>query len=960
MVFNTKILQSLYITHFYSNNRTLIRENRLLDEVGLKYTKLNSNINNMHQYHELRYFVVISTIVLIIVFSNNFQCSFGQINKENMTNIEARNILINSVTNKSYFASLDENKIYVINETSKEIITSITTPETVDEMRIDVTTGLLYAGPYISFDEIYVIDGNIDEMIDTIKIDWIHDFEVNTLTNKLYLLDTHSDSFGSYILEEIDLITKNVMRQIPLQVKNAHMIELMPSQDLIYIGHGDEGMVSIINASTSLRNLEYVDSIQTSKYPSDMISDLSNNKLYIINDKINRLSVIDTKDNSVETIVLNSPSEPEEPKITIDNSNNRIYISNPQEGLVTLINKTSHKLITSVYSGTYPTNLIFNPIGNQLYVTSLTDQVSILNVSNDFVKEKYLNYTKENLPGITVNGSPSSLVLDPESDRAYVSYKDLEEISIIDISTDKVVESITLDFIPLHIALNSETKSLYVTSNNTLYTIDTLDNRINPNNLSLSEPINNLEIDTVNNRIYLHTNGDFDDEGINYVYQHEDGKFNQIDSFNSSEHLHPQPLLSIINEDGGFSNNILSNTNDRITYSWGYDPVVDLDYDHLKELAYVLTDKYLYKIDFISGSSKNISRVDSIFVSDMSIDPNREIIYVSDELRNVVQVINGSGTVIDEIAVGDSPTDIDLNSKSGIIYVTNSGSKMISVINASSNKVQVPHVVFDINPRNSGYISCEGISVATNNFQRIDIGNECEAVPNRGYEFSNWVEYLGNNSTKTVSSIIKNYHWYTPFENFIKYITNNLGLDTSKNDASVWTVSRSGNFTANFEMVAPPLPAEYWATLTSFVLTTIVGAYFIPSFIGFTRTRSKVKKQNYFHREIQSIYDDGRLDDEDTNKLNILKNKITDSYSRGKISDEQYDTLNTEISISYDEIFNKRIDALRDDETLNQSLKSIEDDVTKAFSKGRLLELQYKLLKEKIEILRKRGQRTPV
>jgi hypothetical protein len=234
--------------------------------------------------------------------------------------------------------------------------------------------------------------------------------------------------------------------------------------------------------------------------------------------------------------------------------------------------------------------------------------------------------------------------------------------------------------------------------------------------------------------------------------------------------------------------------------------------------------------------------------------------------------------------------------------------------------------------------------------------NQCTAISNKGFEFSNWIENLDGNSTKIVSSITKDESWYSDIEKSIQDFADSLGIRQSEVDAASLTVSRTGNFTANFEPVAPPVPAEYWPTLISFVLTTIVGAYFIPSFIGFMRTRSKVRKQNYFHRQIQSIYDDGRLDDEDTNKLNILKNKITDSYSRGKISDEQHDTLNSEISISYDEIFNKRLDALREDNELNRNLKSIEDDITKAYSKGRLLERQYKLLKDKIETFRKKGQ----
>ena len=205
---------------------------------------------------------------------------------------------------------------------------------------------------------------------------------------------------------------------------------------------------------------------------------------------------------------------------------------------------------------------------------------------------------------------------------------------------------------------------------------------------------------------------------------------------------------------------------------------------------------------------------------------------------------------------------------------------------------------------------------------------------------------------KIVSSVSNENHWYTPFENFVKYVGNNLGIETSKNDAAVFTVLRNGNFTANFERVPPPLPPEYWATLTSFVLTTIFGAIFIPSFIGYMRTRAKVRKLNNFHQQIASLSNDDKLDEKDIAILDDLKRKIINSYSEGKISVEQYDNLNNEISISYDEIFNKRIDSIKNDKEFIQKLKPIEEEITKAYSKKKLLELQYKLLKERIKELR--------
>ena len=350
---------------------------------------------------------------------------------------------------------------------------------------------------------------------------------------------------------------------------------------------------------------------------------------------------------------------------------------------------------------------------------------------------------------------------------------------------------------------------------------------------------------------------------------------------------------------------------------------------------------------------KNITQFDSRYASSMLVDSDKNTIYISDSVRNLIQVINAiTGEIIDEIHVGNSPKDMVLNPKNGIVYVLNEESNLISIINSSSYKPLVSSMIFNHNPANAGYIKCNTNDIASNQYIRINYGEKCEAIANQGFEFSNWVENFGNNSTKIVSSVSNENHWYTPFENFVKYVGNNLGIETSKNDAAVFTVLRNGNFTANFERVPPPLPPEYWATLTSFVLTTIFGAIFIPSFIGYMRTRAKVRKLNNFHQQIASLSNDDKLDEKDIAILDDLKRKIINSYSEGKISVEQYDNLNNEISISYDEIFNKRIDSIKNDKEFIQKLKPIEEEITKAYSKKKLLELQYKLLKERIKELR--------
>lgn len=72
----------------------------------------------------------------------------------------------------------------------------------------------------------------------------------------------------------------------------------------------------------------------------------------------------------------------------------------------------------------------------------------------------------------------------------------------------------------------------------------------------------------------------------------------------------------------------------------------------------------------------------------ISVNPNTNMIYVTNYGSNNVSIINGSSnTVTTTIPVGTNPDGIIFNSNTDVVYVTNSGSNDISVIDGSTNTV---------------------------------------------------------------------------------------------------------------------------------------------------------------------------------------------------------------------------------------------------------------------------------
>ena len=212
---------------------------------------------------------------------------------------------------------------------------------------------------------------------------------------------------------------------------------------------------------------------------------------------------------------------------------------------------------------------------------------------------------------------------------------------------------------------------------------------------------------------------------------------------------------------------------------------------------------------------------------------------------------------------------------------------------------------------------------------------------------------MGNNSTKQIStsnisddspinytlSLLSK----TPLNYFLNHIWNPpIDIGTTLN------TTEFGNFTANFKEVPPPIPTEYWIPLYGVIISTVIG-WSIPSIIRWANTKSTIRKLNHYHKSIDSIYDDAKLDENDIKSLDKLKNDITDAYSKGKIQHEHFNTLKEEISVSYEEIFSKKIDSLKSlGKEKDKNKLKIEKDITDAYSKGKINEIHYKLLKNEI------------
>jgi YVTN family beta-propeller protein len=256
-----------------------------------------------------------------------------------------------------------------------------------------------------------------------------------------------------------------------------------------------------------------------------------------------------------------------------------------------------------------------------------------------------------------------------------------------------------------------------------------------------------------------------------------------------------------------------------------------------------------------------------------------------------------------------------------VIYVANNGSDTLSVIDPSKNEV-VAGVTFQIDPVRGGQIVCNGLDTPINRYFYVSSGTECVGKPDNGFEFSSWTQNLDQNSTIIINASTTS---GSPWTSFLDL----FGVK-SNDPAATLTVNRFGNFTAYFKALPPAVPPEYIASLFTVVVTAIVGSLLIPAAISWFRSKKQTSRLNSFHQQMATVYADGKVDENDMDKLVKLNKNISDSYSAGEINNDQYTNLKSEVSAAYQKIFKRRIESITDPNT--EVVNNIKNDIEDAYS----------------------------
>jgi YVTN family beta-propeller protein len=618
--------------------------------------------------------------------------------------------------------------------------------------------------------------------------------------------------------------------------------------------------------------------------------------------------------------------------------------------------------------GDGPQNIEINPENRDKSTGLITSIIYVANFwSNTISVISGDNNNK--IKDIPVRNSPSDIAIDYNTNTIYVANINDDTVSVINGTDYTKIKDIPVAYGPQRIIAVGDIVYVATDYNNTISVIDGTDYSVIKN-----IPVGDNPVDLKHLTIS-------DEKGVkNWLYVANAGHpYNQssdtVSVINGTDYTKIKDIPVGDNPQSiemKFRTVYVANAGDPYNQSSGTVSVINgSDYSVIKDIPVgdnpvdleyltISDEKGVKNWLYVAGSLINSTRgtvsvinatsntwLKNIDVGDLPssivLNEDENILYVANSGSGTVSIISAdNNTKIKDIPVGNGLRDIAIDYNTNTIYVANYISNGVSVIDGVTNKV-VARTKFDIKPSDSGNIICgNGLNPPLNQSFYVSSDTECTAIPNKGFEFLSWVENLNDKSTRTIQT--------STDDSFLDSILDLFGYKPS-DPAQTLNVVQFGSFTANFKELPPPLPPEYWGILFTIIISSILGSWFIPGITNWGKSKWQTRRLNRLHNTIESMYEDGKLDENDIEALNKLNNYITHAFVKGKITDQHYSHLKNEISVLYEEIHRKRIDSLngRYDIHNGKLLDQIKYDIEDAYAKGKITDQHYKLLNKKIE-----------
>ena len=503
-------------------------------------------------------------------------------------------------------------------------------------------------------------------------------FNQNT-TSEQYS-EQYTSSSGSHGLSHLDIGSDPVS------------VAYNPASGKTYVADGTSKSVAVIDSDNKI-----IRTVNLGIQPTSMVVDPSTNSVIVGGSSSDRKGTIVMigGQSDVVTVTINTPAAIG--VVAYDKDNKDIYAAtsvslgvNGNQSTILVIDTLTESISSQIVVNGSVSDIIYDGASRELYVSAtahagkLTGTVTVIDA-----------LTNEVTANVEVGIAPEGLAL--VDGKIYVANSGSSSVSVIDSSSNTVVETIPVEIDPVDLAYDSTNKAIYVTDKSSGEL-----SIINTSSLSLEGVINvgstpaSIAYDSTNNELYL----------TNEVNLSVSGSTNE-------GLVIVIPVQDIPNLGADIS------ISDQLTSS-GTEVALKADVPvggAPTAIAYDPSNNLIYTADSASDTVSVIDAASDKVITNIpvGIDPTAIVydsvnsnIYVADTgSNNIVEVSTEDNSIVVTIDVGLQPSGIAFDQANRELYVSNSGSDTVSVIDTNSNTV-VATIDVGINPTSIAYDPING------------------------------------------------------------------------------------------------------------------------------------------------------------------------------------------------------------------------------------------------------------
>ncbi len=259
-------------------------------------------------------------------------------------------------------------------------------------------------------------------------------------------------------------------------------IALNPTTNKIYVVNQGSNNVTVIDGITYNTN-----TVATGSAPNALAINSTTNKIYVSNGNSNTVTVINGANDSTTTVAVGDYPF----AVAVNPATNKIYVANYNANTVTVIDGATNNRIATVNTANNPIALAVNPATNKIYVANTgSNSVTIIDGATD------------STTSVAVGSHPCAVAVNQYSNMIFVVSSGSDSVSVINGATDSV-NSVGVGLSPIALALNPMRNQAFVANygDGTVTIIDT--STLATTTIAAGASPKGIDVDPIVNKAYV-------------------------------------------------------------------------------------------------------------------------------------------------------------------------------------------------------------------------------------------------------------------------------------------------------------------------------------------------------------------------------------------------------------------------------------------------------------------------